>query len=376
MTGQPFEFSAGDSMGYHQEAEWIVYLLNTNRFAEFLALKGSNYSDMGYSCYLAGIYSIIGAWILPIRIIKAFLGAYTCVLVYKLAGRNFGEATGRIAGILAMLSPNLIYYCGLHLKETEMLFLTLAFIERGDYLLRSQKVNFSLLLVVLLLGLSLFFFRTVLAGAAFGALGLAILFSSKVVLSFGRKVTFSIVIGIALLFMAGGAFQDNINSYLDDSDENQNIGMLGRSTRADGNKLAKYGSTAVFAPMIIAAPFPTLVNIETQQNQMMLNGGYFIKNILAFFTLLALVLLYKQKKLRQHLFIISFLLAYLGIIAMSTFALSERFHLPALPFVLILAGYGISHLKRVHARPFTIYLVCMCIIIIGWNWFKVAGRAM
>lgn len=38
-----------------------------------------------------------------------------------------------MAGIFYMLMPNLIMYTGSHLKEAEMVFLTVAFIERADY---------------------------------------------------------------------------------------------------------------------------------------------------------------------------------------------------------------------------------------------------
>ena len=65
-----------------------------------------------------------------------------------------------------MLMPNLIYYCGLHLKEIEMTFLIILFLERTDYVIRLQKYNLiNILLPILTAGL-LFFFRTVIGVTA------------------------------------------------------------------------------------------------------------------------------------------------------------------------------------------------------------------
>ena len=159
MTGQPFEFEAGDSEGYHEEAIWLLSLLKSDQLPIYIAYINGNYSDMGYVVYLTSIYSIFGENILIARLIKALLSAFTCLLVFKLARRNFGDSAGKIAGVLALLSPNLIYYCGLHVKETEMVFLTVFFLERADLLVREKKIVPAVLVSTVLLGLSLFFFR-------------------------------------------------------------------------------------------------------------------------------------------------------------------------------------------------------------------------
>ena len=142
------------------------------------------------------------------------------------------------------------------------------------------------------------------------------------------------------------------------------------------NKFAVLGSFAVFAPIILITPLPTMVNIPTQQNQMMLNGAYFTRNVYAFFVMLALWSLFKQKKIKQNILIISFIFSYLAIIAASGFALSERFHLPVVPFLLILAAYGISQSTKSTKRYYIIYLLIIYLLIIGWNWFKLAGRGL
>ena len=83
--------------------------------------------------------------------------------MYKLAVRNFGEHTGRIVGVFCALMPNLIYYCSFQLKEVEMVFLAMLFIERADNLLRKGKLPLLETIAVLLIPAFLFMIRTALA---------------------------------------------------------------------------------------------------------------------------------------------------------------------------------------------------------------------
>jgi len=375
MTGLPFEFEAADSQAYHSLGSMVADMIHNGNLDNFYKQIGANYSDMGYPLYLGIFYSFFGKSILLVRIFKSFLGAYTCVLIYKLATRSFNESTGRIAAILAMLSPTLIYYCGMHLKETEMVFLIVLALERADYALRYKNISFQALFITSLAALSLFFFRTVLAASVIFSLITVVVFSPKKVVNISKKVLFYFWGGIIVFLMLGSVIQKNIDNYLEMSDQNQKIGLDFRTNRKDGNKLAKYGSFAIFAPILLVGPLPTLVNIDTQQNQMLLNGSYFVRNILAFFFFLSLFVLHKQKKLGESSLLISFIFSYLAIIGLSTFALSERFHLPVVPFIIILASYGMTQLKPIHKKRFSIYIIFLSVLIVGWNWFKLAGRA-
>jgi hypothetical protein len=77
-----------------------------------------------------------------------------------------------------MLVPNLWYYCGLTLKETEMTFLTILFVERADLALRSKKITISGLALPGVIVLVMFTFRTALGAVLVAALTAAIIFSS------------------------------------------------------------------------------------------------------------------------------------------------------------------------------------------------------
>ena len=118
MTGLPFEFEAADSTFYHESGLLGAALIRNGTFNIVEFMSWVDLSDRGYPFYLSLIYYITGDSIIGTRLIKALIGAFTCVLVYRLAKRTFDNpAIAKIAGVLCMLMPNLIYYCGLHRSE-------------------------------------------------------------------------------------------------------------------------------------------------------------------------------------------------------------------------------------------------------------------
>jgi hypothetical protein len=40
------------------------------------------------------------------------------------------------------------------------------------------------------------------------------------------------------------------------------------------------------------------------------------------------------------------------------------------------AAYGVSLMKNKHKRWFVIWLVVICVAVIGWAWIKLAGRGL
>ena len=83
---------------------------------------------------------------------------------------------------------------------------------------------------------------------------------------------------------------------LANSESNQSNSMAWRAERKGGNEFAKYAGAAVFAPMIFTIPFPTLVETPNQENQRMIHGGNYAKNITSAFTIFALFTLIFSKR--------------------------------------------------------------------------------
>lgn len=377
MTGSPFEFSTGDAYMYDAIGREGAEMIRNNRLDLNTLFMGLDVSDRGYPFFLSIVYALTNKSIFIVRLIKALISAYTVVILYRLSSRIFGDQTGRITAIFCMLMPNLIYYCGLHLKETEMLFLTALFIERADALFRKAKPKLWDILIVLAVGVATFFFRAVLCYVLFITLAVSSVFGSKRMKKGGKWAVEVILAGIlcVLAFTQVGSDFFDADEYRDVQEQQTNA-MQWRSIREGGNSLAKYASASIFAPLIFTIPFPTMVNIETQQNQQMIHGGNYVKNILSFFTILAMFLLLFSGKWRDSIVPLAFVIGYLTVLAFSNFAQSERFHIPSLPFELMFATYGISMFKNKHKGWYTIWLAFIFVAIIGWSWFKLRGRGL
>ena len=384
-TGTAFSIGAGDELVYDASAKEIADALRNGNYnifktAQFSMGHYESISDLGYPMFLGLIYWIFWDSILIARIIKALLSAWTAVLVYKVASRNFGESTGRMAGIFCMLMPNLIYYCSFQLKEIEMVFLAMLFVERADWLLRQPKLKAMQTVAVMLIPLALFTFRTALAATLVAAFFSALLLTTGRVSGFGKRAVLVIVAAIfaVTMFLTSTSIGSEVSQMWQARGSGQQSNMEWRSRRDNGNVFAKYAGAAVFAPMIFTIPFPTMAEVPSQENQKMIHGGNFVKNILSFFTIMALFILLVTGNWRKHVLPLAVLCGYLVVLVFSSFAQSERFHQPILPLTLMFAALGISLIKENPwiKRYFSYWCVLMFIAAIAWNWFKLAGRGM
>lgn len=373
-TGSPFEFDAADSTWYYEESIGNIET-QWKDIWNYLFVSSSTVSDSGYVFYLTALAKIFGENILFPRLINACLSAATVLLIYLLAKRNIGEEGGRIAAILACFMPNLIFYCGLHLKETTMIFLIMAYLERSDYLLRSKRYNVLTIALPALLALTLFTFRTVLGATAVFAFVTALVFTNTSIIGRAKRY---LIIGwslLAVLTLTGGTIMNEVEGLLADRESNQTNKRITQT--AKGNLWAKYATGSVMTPMMIVLPFPTMVDVDQQYNQQMLHGGNYVRNFLGGFVLIAVFsALFITKKWRNLSLIGSFAFAYLGIISMSGFSNSERFLLPGLPLLLIMAAYGITQLNAQNYRFIKIWYWVVPLMAFAWAFFKLGSRGI
>ncbi len=372
MTGKPHAYHPGDELLYtYIGTLWRDYgIAETARLMKEYRIV---FSDSGYCWWLGFENLLLGTHVLPPRIVKCFIDALSCVLMYNLAKRNFGEDVGRMTAIFCMLMPNMWYYCGVTLKETEMTFLTILFVERADLVLRSPKIKLVGMIVPALCILFMFTFRTALAAVMFAALVAALILSSGKQLQTWKKVLYSSVFAVWMLMTVGAEMLQEAQELWAGRAENQSVGY---EWRAETNSFAKYASATVFAPLIFTIPFSSMVATPNQENQMMMNGANFIKNIMSGLTILAMFLLLKRGDWRKHVLPIALMSGYLVVLVFSNFAHSERFHFPVMAMELMFATYGVSQLTNKHKRWYVIWLIGVCIANIAWAWIKLAGRGL
>lgn len=373
-TGRPHAYAAADELQYHYAAG-VWRLEGFDRFWKNLITYYS-LDDRGYITWLGLEYLLFGTHVLPARILKCFIDAFSCVLVYNLAKRNFGEAVGRMAAVFYMLMPNMWYYCGITLKETEMSFLVILFLERADLALRAEKLSLPNILLPSVIIIVMFTFRTALAAVMAAALGGALIMSPDRHLKTWNKILYSVVFAVWMFFTVGVEIKEETQRLWDDRETNQTDGYVWRAQQVNGNVYAQYATASVFAPFIFTIPFSSMVSIGNQENLMMMNGAYFIKNVLSGLTIFALVTLIIRRDWRKHFLLIALTCGYLIVLVFSNFAHSERFHFPVLAIELLFAAYGVSLMKNKHKRWFVIWLVLMCVANLAWAWIKLSGRGM
>lgn len=373
-TGEPFEFAAGDSLWYYNESQgYRVAGLDVIWRCLFVDIP--TVSDSGYVFYLSLLSKITGESIVLQRFVNAVFSAWTCVLMYQLAKRNVGEETGRLAAVFSCFMPNLIFYCGLHLKEVIMVFLLVAYLERADYLLRSRKYTFWSIVTPVLLVISLFTFRTVLGIAAVLAFVTGLVFTRTSVVGRKKRIMLLAWGMLAAVSLAGGVIMNEIETVWNDRGTNQENKRNLQTLR--GNQWAKYATGTVMAPMMFVLPFPTMVDVDEQYNQQMISGGNYVRNYLGGFVLIAVFsAIFVKKNWRDLSLIGSYVIAYLGIVSASGFANSERFLLPGLPVLLILAAYGVTLLNAKNYRFIKIWYWVVPVMIVGWAVFKLGSRGL
>lgn len=375
VTGIPFEFDAADAIGYHEEAKWLASSSWQTAWNYYFGPDSYGVSDVGYPLYLTCLYKIFGPHVIIPRIFKAFISAWTCVLLYKLSERTFGRDVARMAGIMMALMPNLVIYCGYHLKETEMLFLEVAFLERLDNLIRDPKPKFTHAIIAALLALSMFFFRTVLGAAAVFSAVTAVLISNTPSMKKGWKRVTLLSWGVLCLAVAsGGTIATEIEGVWEEKDTNAIDKREQQTIR--GNQWAQYATSSVMAPMVIVLPFSTMIEVDQQYSQETKHPGNYVRNFMGFFAFIGIYEAFRRKKWRDFAMIGSFVIAYLGVISLSGYVNSERFLLPGLPGLIMIWAYGVSSLRKKTYNLLTPWCTIVAVMEVAWAFFKIGSRGL
>ena len=319
MTGQPFMYYSGDEQFYMiygvlWKEEGYKTMQETVRYITL--------SDRGYIIWLNFLSLFIGTHVLSTRIVKCVIDAFSCVLIYNLAKRSFGETVGRIAAIFCMLIPTKWFYCGTSLKEIEMAFMVILFVERADFALRSKKITVVNLIIPGIAILVMFTFRTALGAVMAAALVAGIILSSGKQMEMWKKIMYASVFALWMFLTVGVEIVQDTQRLWENRAENQSTGYDEKLRRKNANTFIQYASASTMAPLIFTIPISTMVQIEHQETQMMQNGAFFIKNLLSGFTIFALFSLLFSGEWKKHVLSIAVTCGYLVGIVFSVFALS------------------------------------------------------
>ena len=366
----------GDAVGYYNRSVVLSRYIWRGDFGIVIdLLKGYSmgFSDHGYLIWLTLLHTIFGRGVLVARVFKALMSTYLCIVVYKLASRTFGERTGRLAAVMCVFMPILIQLAGMHIKEMEMIFISILALERMDYLIRSKKYTFwNVLFPVLLIGLS-FGFRTVIGMCLiFAFLVFVILSPNHLVNKKSKIITLSVTVAVFLFFLftvIGSEMKIIYRLNFSGMD------YMAKKYESMGLKYGEIAKSKYLFPGAFVLPLSPMVDISPDHNKL-IHGSTYVKNFLAFFAMLAIVIAIRQKKWRDFSLIGAYELSYLAIIMFTFTSNSERFHEPAIPLILVMAAYAMTHLRRKDLKLFYVYCGVLFVALVVWNWLKLSARGL
>ena len=376
QTGIAHEFGSGDSQWYHCTGLRCSRWLKNGYFRyTFLYLRcyTMGWSDQGYPLWLALIYTVFGPSMLVPRIFKSLMSAYLCVLVYKLGSRTFGERTGRLAAVMCVFLPIFIQICGIHTKEMELIFLLVFALERMDYLIRSKRYTFWNILVPILLTALVFGFRTIAGMCLIFAFVVFVMLSPKDWV--GKRGKIIIVASVVVLFFVflftpiGREIKIIYGLRFTD------LNYQSEKYEEAGLKYSELAKSWYMAPGAFVLPLAPMVE-ESPDHNKMIHGSTFVKNFLAFFAMLAIVIAIRQRRWRDFSLIGAYELSYLFIIMFSFAANSERYHEAAMPLLVLMSAYAMTHLRHKDLKLFYVYCGLLVVALVAWNWLKLSARGL
>ena len=385
MTGVPHEFATADSTAYIETAQWLAQEWGTGNLWSILpSFAATSFSDMGFPLYLLMPVRIFdgNAAVFVICFINAIFGAYTAVIVYRIASRTMDQTTARLAAIFCMLHPVLICYTGITLKEIFMTWLLVLFVDMADRMMIGKKYSLATMAPVVLTGLTIFMFRTVLGLVAFMAVFFALMMTDTKIVGWGKKFILGVVLSGVVLFSVSDNIMREVNKIREtnirEQQENTMLKRYGseKGGKISGNKFANYAGAAVFAPLIFTIPFPTMVNIGFQEDMRLIHGGNWVRNVMSGFVILAMFMLLLTGDWRKYTFLVAMLLGYLLVLIFSVFAHSLRFHIPVMPLEMIFAAYALTNMRKKQKFWYLLWCIFMIVTCFGWNWMKLKGRGL
>jgi hypothetical protein len=373
----PFEIGAADSWIYHRVGIKVAEGIRSGQVFDILENSLRNYTDYGFPLYNGIIYYIFGPHSFFIRLFNVLWGSLTVVLISKISRNVFGDLSGRVAGVITMLMPALLWYTGIHLKETLMIFIITVVLYTATRIAQEGKLKLMSLGMMVLLILTLFYFRLFLAVFVFLCVSLYFLF----MFSKGR-MNKGVIIGILIVFLLVmvnligrlGFKEDVFTTLLDGQDR-----FMYELTYGSQERSFTFEKTFV-APFIIAGspvtPFPTLLDLDERQLAIYSKfHNELTRNIMYFFAFLGIYFAV-TRSFKNSSLILLFTLGYIFILMVSAVSFQDRYQLPSLPFMIVFMSAGLVHVKKPLKGKWPVYLVFIFLAIFAWNFFKLTIRGL
>ena len=358
-----------DYHGYYKTSTYLAK--NLNQLPQFI--NSTPMSDIGAYAYFVSIYYIFGDNIFITGLVTLLFATHSVVLMYKIVRQINTELIAKLTAIVMSLIPILNYHIGLHLKDLFFIWIVLVGVYNLYKVFLNMKLSFWRLLIILTSIISLFFFRTVVALVFIMSIGSLMLLSKSIKLHLVYKILTIVLLlaSLLMLFFLSSASEE-VEKYYNTTENTQTL-IVNEVNETRGEK--SLASSFLGLPsqifMSINSPYPTLIDNNlpviskiTRYSQI---ADGFIKAFLAFFFFLSFI---DISFLRRNIFMSSFIIVYIVVLAIGGMSLLYRMFFPVLPIFIYFAVAQFSKINKVKYLYFILYLVMMIAIYLYFNHIK------
>lgn len=121
----PFYDTLGKGMDQHTYYNWAVRIINGDWLS---ASERIFYYSPLYAYFLAVIFKLFGAHYWIIYLIQALIDSLSAVIIAQIGERLFGKTAALLSGVVAAVCASFIFYVGLLLMESLIVFLLMFFL--------------------------------------------------------------------------------------------------------------------------------------------------------------------------------------------------------------------------------------------------------
>ena len=370
-----YTVGARDEMVYYRIASEAAVIWKdsniTSAYNHILSNFRNDIADTGFPAILMVPIYFFGQTPILIKLILCSLGSFVVVRGYILAKLLIEGPAARLAGILLVLYPISWFYSSIMLKESLMLM----FITEALILIVKMHRQFKMshILKALLFITLLFFFRSAISILLLMVLGFSFFTNMKRKNWLINIILAAVVLVIYIYFLkTTGKYDEYYEQYSNIDDFTQERLSYMESI----NPFVALVGSPVFGALSYVSPFPSVVLVPNAGGLPHTEYYYHVAGnlfwmVLAFFSLYGLYYSFRYKR-KEMAVLTAFVVGYQFILLKAMMFTSVRFSYPAKPFLLILAAYGIYHLKSKKWYP--VYLMVSILLIIGWNYVRLKGR--
>lgn len=373
----PMDYDAADGWTYYYASRLVTdYIFSNPALALSQVFKGP--SDWGFALYIGFFYSVFNTEsILLIKILGCVWGSISVVLIARIAKELYSYKHAYIAGIIAMLMPALMWFDARYLKEALMIFLTLFIYYNFILIINHRKKIMLRGSIIISLIFFLLFFRVFLAVL------IVLSFTSYIILNI-KKAKRGVTTAITALLFVGMLFFISRNTEQFSTLKTQYRQLAGFGETNVNKDLQRIKNInvqyAAIAPLIligsVVTPFPTVLNLDKRQFNIIAHyQNEIIRNLLYFFFFLGLFYVFRHD-FRNSSLLLSFVIGYISILAITNSSFEDRFQLPALPFIIILMSVGFINSSPKWIIRWKYYIILIFFAESAWNLFKISIRGI